>query len=99
ERLSGEQLEERQPAAIECVRRPGEIDTPDAILFVAYFGTRDLGIGFEPIAPLPQRLRVMLAQRLGVDQLESLARQTLDDDGHMRELSARKHVFLDEVAD
>ena len=69
------------------------------IFFLADLRARRIGIRFQPLAPLPERLRVVLAQRFGVDHLEALRRHPFDDLGDVRELAAREHVFVDEVAD
>src|SRR5262245_10771370 len=97
--LPGQELENREPAPVEGVSRAGEIDTPDAIPLSADFVPRDLGIGLETLDPVPERSRVMLAQRLGIDQFESFGSESLDHPACVRELSTGKNIFLDEIAD
>src|SRR5271165_3853575 len=65
-RPSGQQLEYGQPTAVERVRRPGEVDAPHPEFLLADFAPRRVGLAFQPIDPLPQRSRIVLAQRLRV---------------------------------
>ena len=99
QRLAREQLPDRQPAALERVRRAREVDAPDAELLLADLRARGVGVRLEAVEPAPQRLRVVLAQRLGIDELEPGAREAVDHRRDMRELAAREHVLLDEIAD
>src|SRR5215471_8741876 len=94
--LSGQELEDREPAPVEGVGGAGEIDAPDAVLLFADLAPRGLGIGFETLDPVPERSRVMLAQRLGVDQFEPFGGESLDHPAGVRELPTWKNIFLDE---
>src|SRR5436190_15314911 len=69
QRLAGQELPQRQPAAVEGVRGPRHVDAPDAEALLAHFLARRFGVRLEAIDPMPQRLAVVLAQRLGVDEL------------------------------
>src|SRR5438552_3640017 len=99
ERLPRKQLPERQPAAVEGVRGSGHVDPPYAEFLFTDFGARGIGVALQPFDPIPQRLRVMLAQRFGVDELQPRIAQSTDDPRDMRQFAAGKHVLLDEVAD
>src|SRR5271169_6464779 len=98
-RPTGEQLKNRQPAALERVRRSGEVDAPHAELLLTDFAPRRVGVSLQPVDPVPQSARIVLAQRLRVDQLQSGGGETLDHPRHVRELPAGKNVILDEIAD
>ena len=99
ERLAREELPQRQPAPVERVRGARHVDAPYAKLLFAHFRARHVRVAFEALDPVPERLRVMLAQRLRIDDLESRVRHAADDTRHVRQFAAREHVFLDEVAD
>src|SRR4030095_3691760 len=99
QRLAREQLPDRQPPALEGMRRAREVDAPDAESLLAHLRASRVGVGLESVEPAPQRLRIMFAQRLGVDQLKSCTRESADHRRDMRECSARKHIFLDKIAD
>src|ERR1700757_1285836 len=77
-RLASEQLEDRKQAAIEGMRGAGEIDAPHAILLFTCFVPRSLRVCLEALDPVPERSRVVLAQGLGVDQLEPFGGESLD---------------------
>src|SRR6202158_2090612 len=94
-----EHLEDRQPATLECVSRARKVNPPDAEFFLADFATGSVGVGLEPVDPMPEGACVMLAQAFRVDDFQSFRRQTLHDSGNMHELAAGKDVFLDEIAD
>src|SRR5208282_4522035 len=98
-RPTGEQLKNRQPAALERVRRSGEVDAPDAEFLLADLAPRGVGVALQPVDPVPQGARIVLAQRLRVDQLQSGAGETLDHPRYVRELPTGKNIFLDEIAD
>src|ERR1022692_219855 len=98
QRLTGEQLKDRQPSAFESVGRTGQVDAPDAEFFLANLATGRVSVGLQPVDPLPQGARVVLAQRLGVDDFQTFRGNALGDSRNMDELSARKDVFLHEIA-
>src|SRR2546427_9705841 len=52
-RLADEELEDRQPAAIECVRRAREINAPDTKLLLSDFAPRRVGVRLQPVEPIP----------------------------------------------
>ena len=81
------------------MRGARHVDAPHAKLLFAHFRARHVRVAFEALDPVPERLRVMLAQRLRIDDLESRVRHAADDPRHVRQFAAREHVFLDEVAD
>src|SRR6516162_198965 len=77
-RFARQQLPQRQPPPLERMRRAGEVDPPDAIALLADLVARRIRRGFEPLAPAPERPRVMLAKRLAVNDFEALRRHPLD---------------------
>src|SRR5437762_8669009 len=99
QRLPGKQLPQRQPAPIERVRGSGHVNAPYAEFLLADFGARHIGVSFESFDPAPKRLRVMLAQPFGVDQLQTGVRNAADHPAHVSQFASREYVFLDEVAD
>src|SRR5437762_514003 len=76
-----------------------KIDAPNTEPFLADLAPRNFGVCLEPIGPVPERTRVVLAQRLAIDELESFRRKSLDHARDLCELTAGKDVFLDEIAD
>ena len=98
-RPPGQQLKYRQPSALERVRRSGKVDAPNTELFLADFAPGSIGVALQAVDPVPQGACVVLAQSLRVDQLQSGAGETLDHPRHVRKLSARKDIILDEIAD
>src|SRR6266511_5402639 len=84
---------------IERVRRAREIDPPDTEPLLPDFAPGCVGVRLQPVEPIPQRARVVLAQRFRVDQLQAVSGEPLYDPRYVRELPARKNVVLDEIAD
>src|SRR5215471_1365741 len=99
QRLSGKELKKRQPSAIEGMCRPGKVDAPYTKSLFADLAPGGIGVRFQPLHPVPERARVMLSQRLAIDELESFGSESADDARHVRELPARKNVLLDKIAD
>ena len=50
-RLAGQQLPERQPAAVERVRRAGHVDAPDAVALLADLRARRVGVAPRAARP------------------------------------------------
>src|SRR5437660_10508685 len=98
-RLADEQLEDRQPTAIECMRRAREIDPPDTEFLFSDLAPGRVCVRPKPVEPIPERARIVLAQGSRVDQLEAVGGEPFDDSRYVRDLSAREDVFLDEIAD
>src|SRR5512140_2604434 len=55
-RFSRQELEKVEPAAIEGMRRSREVNAPDPKLLLADFAPCRVGMGFQAIHPVPQRL-------------------------------------------
>src|SRR5688572_10507840 len=96
--LRGEELVDRDPALLEGVGTPREVEPPDAggSLARGCHGAREAAL--EVAAPEPERARIVRAQRFHVVDLESLLAHVVHHAMQVRELALRKHVAPDELA-
>src|SRR5438105_4559421 len=94
-----EQLEDRQPAALESVGRTCQINPPDAEFLLADLMAGSVGVRLKPVDPMPKGACVVLAQAFRVDDFQSFRGHSLDDPRNVHELTAGKDVFLHEIAD
>ena len=58
--------------------RACEVNPPDAEFFLADFATGSIGVRLEPVDPMREGARVMLAQGFRVDDFQSFRGQALD---------------------